>query len=95
MELPIPDKVCIGAIEYDVQMCNEKEIDAVGTHAAYYSSIRLDGSVNHDVTQAAFLHEILEAINHHHELRLEHSQITSLGFALAQVIRDLPEEGSL
>lgn len=91
MELPIPDKVRIGAIEYDVQMCSEKEIEHCGTHTPYYCQIRLDGSVNHDLTQSVFLHEIIEAINHHHELRLEHSQMTSLGFALAQVIRDLPE----
>ena len=92
MRLWIPEKLRIGPIEYDVQMCNEKEIEHAGTHTPYYCSIRLDGSVNHDLMQAVFLHEIIEAINHHHELKMEHSQMTSLGFALAQVIRDLPEE---
>ncbi len=91
MELPIPDKIRIGAIEYDVQMCNEKEIATVGIHTPYYSSIRLDGSINHDLMQVVFLHEIIEAINHQHELKLDHSQMSSLGSALAQVIRDLPE----
>ena len=92
MELPIPDKIRIGAIEYDVQMCTEREIPTCGEHTPYYSSIRLDGSVNHDLVQAVFLHEIIEAINHHHELKMDHSQMTSMGFALAQVIRDLKEE---
>jgi hypothetical protein len=91
MELSIPEKIRIGPIEYDVQMCNEKEIEHVGTHTPYYSQIRLDGSVNHDLAQTVFLHEIIEAINHHHELKMEHSQMSSLGFALAQVIKDLPE----
>ena len=91
MELPIPDKVRIGAIEYDVQICNEREIEVAGTHSAYYSQIRLDGAMNHDLVQTAFLHEIIEAINHNHELKLEHSQMASLCHALAQVIRDLPE----
>ncbi len=90
MELPIPNKVRIGAIEYDVQMCGEKEIEHAGIHSPYYCQIRLDGSINHDLVQTVFLHEIIEAINHHHELGLNHSQMSSLGFVLAQVIRDLP-----
>ena len=89
MELPISDKLRVGAIEYEVQMCSEKELTTCGTHTPYYSLIQLDGSMNHDLVQAVFLHEIIEAINHQHELKLDHSQISSLGHALAQVIRDL------
>lgn len=91
MELPIPDEIRIGPFDIKVKMVQEEDSATSGEALPYYNLIRIDGSRNMPMVQETFIHEIIEMLNHHMEIKLKHPQIASLSFGLAQVIRDLPE----
>lgn len=91
MELPIPDKIRIGPYDVEIQIGEETlTAPASGEALPYYNLIKLDGSRTIPMIQETYIHEILEMLNHHMEIKLEHSQISNLSYGLAQVIRDLP-----
>lgn len=50
--------------------------------------IRLSDDLSQDMRNSTLLHEILEALNYHLELKLEHPQITSLEAGLYQTLKD-------
>jgi len=50
--------------------------------------IALDSSCHQQMRESAFLHEILEAINAHNGLKMEHNVIETLETQLYQVLRD-------
>jgi len=50
--------------------------------------IRLSDDLGEDMRDSTLLHEIIEALNYHLELKLEHNQITSLEAGLYQTLKD-------
>ena len=90
MKLNIPGSIRIGPFDIKVRMLDEKLMESTGEYLPYFKEMHLDETRPEDVTQETFVHEVIEAINRHYEVGLEHKQITVLGMALSQVIRDLP-----
>ncbi len=91
MKLPIPDKFRLGPFDVRVKWYSPEELKDLGSFVPYKSLIQMDNDISEDREQELFLHEIMEAINHHYEVGLEHKQITVIAVAIAQVIRDLEE----
>ncbi|HEC65161.1 MAG TPA: hypothetical protein ENI23_07705 [bacterium] len=89
--MDIPKKVLIGGHEYPVEVFNGGARFAnAGDLNTWTQEIRINTMDDHpESSQAeAFLHEIIEAINHDNELKLEHRNITILGAQLFAVIRN-------
>ena len=88
--MDLPQRLKIGGFEYSVVL---EENFAAGTH--YFGLIKpmtqeivLDKRLHPTRYGETLLHEIVEAINNHCELDLEHRQISALAFQLHQVLRD-------
>ncbi len=89
--MKIPDKVLIGGHEYPVEVIDgDTRFLNSGELNTWTQEIRINTSDGHpEGAQAeAFLHEIIEAINHDNELKLEHRNISVLGTQLFAVIRN-------
>ena len=91
MRIAIPEKLRLGPFDVRVKWYKSEELRALGHFVPYVNLIQMDSELSEDVQQELFLHELIEGINHHYELGLEHPKITTLSLVLAQVIRDLPE----
>jgi hypothetical protein len=50
--------------------------------------IKIDGSMPESRIEEALLHEIIEAINYHLEIELEHNKLTAISEVLYGVIKD-------
>lgn len=89
--MKIPDKILIGGHQYPVEVTQgDSRFFHAGDLNTWTQEIRINTSDNHpESAQAeAFLHEIIEAINHDNELKLEHRNIAVLGTQLFAVIRN-------
>lgn len=93
MKIPIPEKFRLGPFDVTVKWYDPQEQVDMGGYVFYSNLIKMDRDLSEDVKQELFVHEIMEGINNHYELGLEHPKITVISAALAQVIRDLPEGG--
>jgi len=61
-----------------------------GTCRTQALEIEIDDAIPVSAQEEALVHEIIEAINYHYELELEHNKITVLGAALHQVLAENP-----
>ena len=88
--MKIPEELEIFRHRYTVRKDNKllMKDDTVGTYCPYVSEITIDTNAPESKQQEAFLHEIIEAINNHLELKLEHKQITGLGTGLFHILSD-------
>jgi len=59
-----------------------------GESCAMENSIVIDPNAQPSQQEATLLHEIIENINSNYELKLEHTQISSLEATLYQVLHD-------
>lgn len=97
--MKIPKEVKIGPYLYKVELvkhlkegkndmfglCNFGELKiSLRTKSVYNKKIDIAPLV----LEATFIHEVLEAINYHYELRLKHSNISSLETILIDVFKD-------
>lgn len=89
--MKIPKKVLIGGHDYsvnviqgDIRFLNSGDLNT------WTQEIRVNTADNHPESAQAetFLHEIIEAINHDNELKLEHQNISILSTQLFAVIRN-------
>ena len=92
MRLPIPETFRLGPFDISVEWFRMEEIGDIGHYTPASNSIRISKELLDEQKKETFLHEIIEAIDYHYELKLEHSNIMTLAMVLAQVIRDLPKE---
>jgi hypothetical protein len=60
----------------------------LGFHSADTLTIKIDNSAPKDRKIETMLHEIIEAINVHTQLKLRHNQITTVSSILFQVLSD-------
>ena len=87
----IPKKVLIGGHKYPVDVFSgDTRFINSGELNTWTQEIRINTADNlSESAQAeAFLHEIIEAINHYNELKLEHRNISVLCTQLFAVLRN-------
>ena len=89
----IPLRLKILGYDYEViiepNRNRDHGIPQSGSCNPYYQKIWIDGDDRpSDGMPSTLLHEILEAINDHLSLKLEHNVIASLESALYQVLKD-------
>lgn len=89
----IPDKVKIGAYNYSIIIDDKLALKngTQGTQCANTLEIKLDAGIALQNRESTLLHEIIEAINYHYELKIEHHVISTLESTLYQVIKDNPD----
>jgi hypothetical protein len=88
----IPKKLRIAGYDYEVILDEDRNKDhgvsARGSCNAFYQKIWLDGSQPFEGLKTTLLHEILEAVNDHYEMGLNHHTICSLETVLYQVLKE-------
>lgn len=79
----------IGGLRYELNFVDAYELDgACGECNCGRCSIRVNRDIPPAQQRATILHEVIEAINWHLELDLEHRHIQGLEHALHQVLTD-------
>ena len=68
-----------------------EDLNVFGYFCAKSNVISLDKDLGLGTQKEILIHEILEGLNYHLELNLEHNVINSLGSGLNQVIEDNPK----
>jgi len=84
----IPEKVKVLGHEYSVILIDQSQVGEFGSTDVNTLTIRLSKNKAQGQIDSTLLHEIIEALNHDLELRLEHNQISSLEASLYQVLKD-------
>ena len=86
----IPRKLKIGG--YDYEIIDEKQGLAdngrFGYHNRNRNEIGIDPDCSEELKMSTLLHEILEAVNWHYDMKLKHDQICKLETTLFQVLKD-------
>lgn len=59
-----------------------------GLHHQKTQIIRVDKNLKPNAIEECLMHEIIEALNHRLEIKLEHPQITQISESLYQVLKD-------
>ena len=76
------------------QLVDVRRVDAplVGSPCGHFhaakNEILINSSIVKELQETTLIHEIIEALNYHLELNLEHNKITSLESGLYQVLKD-------
>lgn len=93
MDLKKIKKIKIGGHQYELIAKDGTTATEGSIGACYITALKIsiDTAVPQSLQNEVLMHEIIEAINHNHELELEHDQITSLSTALHQVFVDNPQ----
>jgi hypothetical protein len=88
--MTIPKKIKISGYEYKVIECKNdaRDENRNGWHNSSTYEIGIDPDLPEQVKSSTFLHEIIEAINCHNELGLEHNKVMILENCLYQVLKD-------
>jgi len=88
--MKIPSKIKIGGYFYDIEIDETLALKSgcQGTQCSNTLEIKIDGGIAQQNKESTLIHEIIEAINYHYELKLEHTVISTLESALYQVITD-------
>jgi len=84
----IPSKLKILGHSYDVILIDDNETSGFGSLNPNTNTIRLNKNKTQSQIESTLLHEIIEALDHNLELKLEHRQISALEAGLYQVLRD-------
>jgi hypothetical protein len=74
--------------DYEVVFAKMGDIDSLGHVNPKELCIAVSEDVDPQLQISTILHEIIEAINIHMDLKLKHSQITSLEVGLYSVLKD-------
>lgn len=88
--MQIPKKLKVLAHIYTVSEGVEPQLGrgTSGLCCANLLKIELDGSVPKSRRDEAFLHEIIEALKFHLDLKIEHEDLSALSEGLYTIIRD-------
>lgn len=86
----IPKKLKILGHIYSIELGTDPQLGrgTSGLCCANLLRIELDSSVPESRRDEAFLHEIIEALKFHLELKFEHEDLTALSEGLFTIIRD-------
>jgi len=87
--MKIPEKLKIGGHVVDVRIVSSTEMPTkLGQSMEQLNFIRVWDGMPESQTASTLLHEIIEYIDAHYELKLEHPKISTLAQALFQILRD-------
>jgi len=86
----IPDKLKIFGHEYEVVVNDEVKTgnSDYGIFSLKHCKISINSEIAHFQKESTLIHEILEAINAHLRLDLDHKQIFALETGLYQILKD-------
>lgn len=86
------DSIRILGYDYEVILSDELAIDEdkSGECSTTFQRITIDSNMLEQKQQSTLLHEVIEALEYHLSIGLEHNQIELLEAGLYQVIRDNP-----
>lgn len=88
----IPKKIKVAGYNMEVVMINDRTSDHGDSSPATFNSRRgkiwIDKAQSREQQESSLIHEILEALDYHYELKLEHRTISILETALYQVLKD-------
>ncbi len=88
----IPDKIKIGAYDYEIKMVDDlHKTNGNGNPATITSKhqiIWIDTTQHIQEQESSLIHEILEAIDYHYAIKLDHDKLSVLETALYQVFKD-------
>jgi hypothetical protein len=87
--LKIPEKVKIGGHNLSIDFSTD--ISNMGEWRSEKQNIKIHKDNCKSQQEETLLHEIMECINYHYELKLPHWQIQVLGTVFYQIIKDNPE----
>lgn len=88
--MKIPKKLKIAGYEYSVEFSEDlaRDKDLFGDFNGRMQRIRIEKSLTKERQFGVLLHEIIEAIDYHYQLELEHNKIKAFETALYQVLKD-------
>jgi hypothetical protein len=90
--MKIPKQLNISGYNYDIIMVNNRTKgdgnDAPASCSSKYQKIWVDKEQHQDQQESGLIHEIIEAIDYHYALHLEHDKIMTLEAALYQALKD-------
>lgn len=89
--MKIPSKIKIGGYNYSVIKSDRQRSNGSEAPASVFTrhqKIFLDIDQHPEQQFSSLLHEIIEAIDYHYELKLEHKTIMTLETALYQVLKE-------
>lgn len=88
--MKLPNYLKIGGMTYSVSVDNTLAASRrlFGELRPVTQEIVIASGLTEAQQSETLLHEIIEAINNHCELNLEHNQIQVLGFVLHQVLKE-------
>lgn len=87
----LPNKLKIAGYDYAVEYKKMEENmvgNSCGCHRAASQGIWIEETMHQQQKESVLLHEIIEAINFHSQLKLDHSTISTLETGLYQVLKD-------
>jgi hypothetical protein len=92
--LNIPKKIVLFGHTYDVKMVDEKGggTEAFGSHWGKLGKIFLNDSLGKEQLESTFLHELIEAVNWHLDLKLEHRFIVALEAGLYSALKQMDKK---
>ena len=92
VENKLPKKLKILGHIYTVTIQNENKTanSNLGTHWGKENKIWINSNQCQEMLESCLLHESLEAINYHLELKLKHEMIMRLETALYQLLKENP-----
>jgi len=89
--MKIPKKLNILGHTYTIEFRNREKDDTVfqtGACNLHYNKIVIDKHQCQQSKESTLIHEIIEAINYHQQLDLEHNKICLLETGIYQVLKD-------
>lgn len=89
----IPDKIKVGGFIINVLKKPDLMVERnhLGEYHSKYQEIHIEQSSTKQQMEETLLHEIMEAINYHYNLSLEHEKLSLIATVLHQVVKDNPE----
>ena len=91
LKMKIPKKIKIGGFDYDIILDNllrKAGNEYPGTHSQWEQKIFISNDQHQQQQEESLIHEIIEAINRGNDLKMEHPTISTLSYALYQVLKD-------
>ena len=89
--MKIPKKLKIGGYLYTVEMRERDKNDGSnnpGASFCRYQKIFIEKNAHKEQQESSLIHEILETIDYHYQLKMDHDKLSVLETALYQVLKD-------
>ena len=75
-------------VVYEVHRSRDRGVNNPASCNSRAQTIWIDSDQHREGQESSLIHEIIEALDYHYELKLDHQTIATLETALYQVLRD-------